>query len=381
MRVVVAPDSFKGSVGATAAAAAIARGWSSVRPGDEMRTVPLADGGEGTLEVIAAAVPGSVVHEVPGCTGPDGRPVVGRWLSLPGGAALVELAQVSGIALMGRLDPLGASTYGLGEVIAAALDSGARSLTIALGGSASTDGGAGALSALGLVLRDAEGQVLTGGGGALSRLASIDRSGLRPPPPGGVTVLTDVTNPLLGTTGAARVYAPQKGASTRDVVTLEAGLTRFAELLGGDRDVAGAGAAGGTGYGFVRAWAAAVVPGAAHITTLVGLPDLLRDADVLVTGEGRVDATSLHGKVVGELLRLAQESGMDTDTGDRLRVAVVAGAIPDPSPLDDLGVWHCALLDLSDESQAMAEPERWLAHAGARAARATAAEPISRSRP
>lgn len=371
MRVLVAPDSFKGSLTAARAAAAISRGWSSVRPGDDVRAVPLADGGDGTLAVIASAASGAVVHEVPGCTGPDGRPVVGRWLELPGRRAVVELAQVSGLALMRAPDPLGASTRGLGEVIAAALDAGAESLTIALGGSASTDGGAGALSALGLVLLDADGTVLPDGGGTLAQVATADVSGFRPPPPGGVVLLTDVDNPLLGARGAAQVFGPQKGATADDVALLEAGLARFAQVLGqvvdvvggvaaGSAQVPGAGAAGGTGYGFVAAWQATVASGAAHVAALVGLPEVLAEADVLITGEGRFDDTSLHGKVVGEALRLA--------TGHPLRAAVVAGAIPDPRRLAERGVWHCSLVELAGETEALANPERWLAEAGARAA-------------
>lgn len=371
MRVVVAPDSFKGSLGAASAAAAIARGWSSVRPGDDVVTIPLADGGEGTLAVIASAVLGALVHEIPGCTGPDGQPVVGQWLSLPGGAAVVELAQVSGLSLMAAPDPLGATTRGLGEVIAAALDAGARSLVITLGGSASTDGGAGALSALGLILRDAAGTVLPDGGGSLIRVATADLSELRAAPAGGVLVLTDVTNPLLGADGAAHVYGPQKGASADDAAVLDAGLARFARLLGGDPTTAGAGAAGGTAFGFMSVWGAVAASGAAHVAVLVGLPELLAGADVLITGEGRFDATSLQGKVVGEVLRLAEAVPSPTAP---LRVAVVAGAIPDPGPLEERGVWHRALVDLTGEGDALADPERWLATAGADAARALGAD-------
>lgn len=373
MRVVVAPDSFKGSLDAAGAAAAIARGWRAVRPGDDVRTVALADGGEGTLAVIAAAVPGAVVHEVPGCTGPDGRVVVGRWLELPGRHAVVELAQVSGLTLMAAPDPLGATTRGLGEVVAAALDAGAQSVTIALGGSASTDGGAGALSALGLVLRDATGAMLQDGGGALGRLATADRSGLRPPPPGGVVLLTDVDNPLLGARGAARVFGPQKGASAGDVEQLEAGLARLAQVLDGAGQVPGAGAAGGTGFGFIAAWQARVVSGAAHVAALVGLPELLSGADVLITGEGRFDGTSLDGKVVGEVMGLASRPA--------LRTAVVAGSIPDSRWLDEHGVWHCSLVDLAGEPAALADPARWLTEAGTRAAHAlTTPDPPARPR-
>ncbi|MBI9113868.1 glycerate kinase [Sanguibacter suaedae] len=361
MRIVVAPDSFKGTVDASRAADAMARGWASVRPDDEVSSAPLADGGEGTLDVIARSVPGATYHDVPGCTGPDGRTVTGRWLALPDGTAVVDLAQVVGLPRMERPDALGASTRGLGEVIGSALDAGALSLVIALGGSASTDGGAGALSALGLALLDEAGEALPDGGGALERLFFADMTDLRRPPAGGVTLLTDVTNPLLGSTGSAAVYGPQKGAGPDDVARLENGLSRFAGVLGGAPDAPGAGAAGGTAYGFTVAWKARVEPGAAAIARLVGLENLLAGADVLLTGEGRFDATSLHGKAVGEALALAAHGP---------RTAVVAGTVAARSALDALGTWHCALSEIAgSDAAAVAEPERWLFDAGARAAR------------
>jgi glycerate kinase len=185
--------------------------------------------------------------------------VEGHWLELPDGTAVVELALSSGLPLMERLDPLGATTRGLGEVIAAALDAGARALLIGLGGSASTDGGAGALRALGLEVRDADGVALPDGGGALARLADVDRSGLRLPPVGGVRLLSDVTAPLLGPSGAAAVFGPQKGAGPADIAQLETALARWASLLGADlAAIPGAGAAGGTAYGFLAAWGAAI---------------------------------------------------------------------------------------------------------------------------
>ena len=158
--------------------------------------------------------------------------------------------------MLGQPDPLGATTAGTGELIAAALGHGAEQIMLGVGGSASTDGGCGALAALGAVFRDARGAVLPPGGGALRALASVDLSGLRPPPPGGVTVLTDVTAPLLGPDGAAAVFGPQKGAGPAEIAMLEEGLARLAGLLGGDPAAPGAGAAGGTGYGFAAAWGA-----------------------------------------------------------------------------------------------------------------------------
>ncbi len=173
--------------------------------------MPLADGGEGALDVLAAAVSGARWHQER-VTGPAGQPVDCAWLELPGGVAAVELARASGLPLLARPDPLGAQTTGLGEVIGRALDTGARQVTIALGGSASTDGGTGALAALGARFLDAAGAPLPPGGGALRDLAAVDLAGLRPPPEGGVSCLSDVRAPLLGPAGAAAVFGPQKGA-------------------------------------------------------------------------------------------------------------------------------------------------------------------------
>ncbi|HEY0261121.1 MAG TPA: glycerate kinase [Lacisediminihabitans sp.] len=361
LSVVVAPDSFKGSLGAAGVAAAIAAGWSSVRPGDTIRLLPQADGGEGTLETIEAAVPGSVRHEIGPVTGPDGRPTPGVWLELPDGTAVVELAQMSGLPLMDRPDPLGATTFGLGEVIRSAVTAGVRRLLVGLGGSASTDGGAGALAALGLRLAD--GSDLPPGGAALADLTGLDRSGLLAPPPDGVVLLTDVSAPLLGPGGAAAVFAPQKGADRAQVGLLEAALARFATLLGDGASIPGSGAAGGAGYGFLAAWGARVEPGAGYLATITGLDEAIVSSDLLLTGEGRFDATSTGGKLVGELIRMA---------GDRhVRLGLVAGQIAArPVAPDGTEPWSVALSDLAGSvDSAVGEPARWLFEAGRRAAR------------
>ena len=356
-RIVVAPDSFKGSLAAGPAAAAIAEGWRSVRPVDELVPLPQADGGEGTLDAIASAVPSARCVAAGPVSGPDGRAVEGRWLSLPDRTAIVELAQASGLPLMARPDARRATTRGLGEVIGRALDAGATALVIGLGGSASTDGGAGALAALGLGLADSSGTTLRDGGVQLSRLARVDPGALRPPPAGGVRLLTDVDAPLLGPHGAAAAFGPQKGAGPTDVAELEAALARFAGLLGGEPDRPGAGAAGGTAYGFAAAWAARIEPGSAAIAQLTGLPGAIADADVLLTGEGRFDATSLRGKVVGNALALASRAGVPA--------GVVAGRV-DADP----GCWSASLTDFAgSEAAATRRPARWLAAAGAAAAR------------
>lgn len=325
MRIVIAPDAFKGTVAADAAAVAVAEGWLRVRPSDEVLRLPLADGGEGTLDAVARAVSGAVRVPVLGAPGPDGRPVDTAWLRLPDGTGVVELAAVSGLPLMGAPDPMGAHTAGLGVVVGAALRAGVSALVVAVGGSASTDGGAGALAALGACFRDLDGTELPYGGRALAALTAIETTGLATPPPGGVQILTDVINPLLGPNGAAAVFGPQKGASPDDVAALDAGLARLAALLGGNPAAPGAGAAGGTAYGFAAAWNAWIVPGAIRVAELAGLPDALVGADLVITGEGRFDATSTRGKVVGTVLDLAHH-------GAGVPVALVAGSVAAPLP-------------------------------------------------
>ena len=335
MRVVIAPDSFKGSLDAASAAAAIAEGWRTARPGDDVSTLPQADGGEGTIDAIHAATPDAVLRSVGAVTGPDGRLLEAHWLHLPDGTAVVELARSSGLALMAALDPLGATTRGLGETIARALGAGATSLVIALGGSASTDGGAGALDALDGVA----------------------------PPPGGVRLLTDVRAPLLGPRGAAAVFGPQKGATPADVATLEERLRAWAARFDADPATPGAGAAGGAAFGFLAAWHATIVPGAPEIARLTGLDAALGSADVLVTGEGSFDETSLTGKVVGHALERAQDAGV-------ARVIVIAGRVStEPRRPDGRPAASIALTDLAGSPDAaMADPARWLRRAGERAA-------------
>ncbi|GAA3029608.1 glycerate kinase [Kitasatospora albolonga] len=352
MKVVIAPDSFKGTATAAEAAEALAAGWRSVRPQDRLVLRPMADGGEGTLAAVAGPAP---LHRVPGCTGPDGRPVTGLFALLPDGTAVVELATASGLPLMDRPAPLTATTRGTGQTVAAALDAGATRLLIGLGGSASTDGGTGLLTALGLRLLDHRGLELPDGGGPLASVAAVDRGALRPPPADGVHLLTDVTNPLLGPTGAAAVYGPQKGATPADIAALDHGLTRLAALLGGEPQRPGAGAAGGTAYGLHTLWSAGITPGAAAVADLLGLDEAVADADLVITGEGRYDATSHQGKAVGEVLRRAA----------RTRTAVVAGA-------SDLPVLTLTALAGSSRA-ALDAPLHWLAVAGAKLAAGEAA--------
>jgi glycerate kinase len=361
MRVVAAPDSFKGTISAAGAAAALAEGWLAVRPADEVICLPLADGGEGTLEVLAVAEPAARWHEAE-VSGPGRARVTARWLELPGQTHVIELASAAGLPLLAELDPLHAHTAGVGELIGRALAAGGRRIVVGLGGSASTDGGTGALAALGARFLDAGGRELPPGGGALAGLAAADLTGLRPPPPGGVACLTDVRAPLLGPAGAAAVFGPQKGAGTAQVAALESGLARLAAVLGGQPARPGAGAAGGTGYGLATAWNAELLPGSAEIGRIAGLDAALAGADLVITGEGQYDATSATGKVVGAVCAAAARAGVPA--------AVVAGVIVGAL---QPGIRQSAELAglAGGAAAAIAEPERWLQAAG----RALAADP------
>ncbi len=374
-RIVFAPDSFKGSVRAKDAALALAEGWQSVRADDALLLVPQADGGEGTLDAIAAGRPDAQWRTVD-VAGPTGERHAARWLMLPGGHAVVEVAESCGITLLPRdaagtphLAPLTASTRGLGETIAAALDAGARGLTIALGSSASTDGGLGALAALGLALRDASGARLPDGGGALSMLAALDDSALRAAPPLGVTLLADTTARLTGPDGAAAVFGPQKGATPAEVALLDEALARAAALAGGsEHEQPGSGAAGGTAWGFTRYWGASIRSGAETVAAITGLERALEGADFLITGEGRFDATSLRGKVVGSVAERAGAAGVDLAivAGQADAAAAEAAELMTPDAAAPGRGHLLALADLAGSSAAaLAEPERWLRSAGA----------------
>ena len=356
MRVVIAPDSFKGTASATEVARAIAAGWASVRPDDELRLMPMADGGEGTLEAFELAVPGAIRMPLI-VQGPDDRPVEAYWLLLPDGTAVVELASTSGITLLDPLRPLDAHSLGFGQAIVAALDHGVGRLFLAIGGSSSSDGGVGALVALGAVFRDANREPIPLGNRGLGTLSKVNLSGLRALPPGGAQILSDVTNPLLGPIGAASVFGPQKGADAAQVAVLEANLTRVAALIPVDTTTPGAGAAGGAGFGLL-AWGATLAPGSAAVGAALGIPAALIGTSVVVTGEGRFDEQSAAGKVPSYLAALATDAGA--------QAMLVAGLIE-----ADTAAFTAAqsLTDLAGSSRAaMDDPLTWLEIAGARLA-------------
>jgi glycerate kinase len=355
-RVVIAPDSFKGSMSADRATAAIARGWASVRS-DDLVLLPMADGGEGTVDAFAAAYPDAIRMPVT-VTGPDDRPVETAWLLLPDGTGVVELAGASGLTLLDPLRPFDAHTLGFGQAIAAALDHGVDRLLLAIGGSSSTDGGAGALVGLGAQLLDAAGNSIALGNRGLESLTHFDSDALRAVPAGGAIVLSDVSSPLLGPLGAAAVFGPQKGASADDVAVLDANLARFAGVVGDSPSMPGAGAAGGAGYGLL-AWGASISAGAGAIGDALGMPAAVASADLVITGEGRFDHQSAAGKVPSYLAGLA--------AGASVRSVLVAGLITAPTDEFDFAV---SLTDLAGGSQsALRDAEKWLETAGAMLAR------------
>ncbi|WP_454789512.1 glycerate kinase [Mycolicibacterium lutetiense] len=316
MKIVLAPDSFKESMTASQAVAALREGVLSVLPDAECIGVPMADGGEGTVDAVVDALGGDRVTEV--VQDPLGRPVPATYGHVAGRRlAVIEMASASGLELVtpSDRDILRASTFGVGQLITSALDHGVTELLIGIGGSATNDGGAGMLTALGVALTDADGAALPPGGAALARLQHIDVSGLDPRLAGvHVRIASDVTAPLLGTGGASAVFGPQKGATPADVATLESALTRLVEVtetaLGHARpDLAGTGAAGGLGFGLMEFLAAECDPGVEVIASTVGLERALTGADWVFTGEGSVDAQTMLGKTPFGVARLAARTG------------------------------------------------------------------------
>jgi glycerate kinase len=319
VRVLIAPDSFKGSLDPLTVASALRDGWQRARPLDEIRLIPLADGGEGTLEAIKAT--GTDWIELPAhARDPLGNPMRATFLRR-GDEAVVELATASGLSRVPveLRDPMAASTFGTGLVLAAAIGLGARRIVLGLGGSATTDGGSGLLVALGARFLDDRGQALAPGGGALSDLASIDLSEIAPVlGEVSLTIASDVTNPLLGERGAAAVYGPQKGADEKQVRRLEANLAHYADVLEAAsgraiRAVPGAGAAGGTTAALLalsdRFASFEVRPGVEVLMELTGFEAALADADIVLTGEGGVDEQTGFGKTTAGVARRAQSAG------------------------------------------------------------------------
>lgn len=362
MRVLICPDKFAGTLSAPEAAAAVAEGWLSAAPGDEMVLRPLADGGPGFVDVLAQALGGRRIPVT--TTDPLGRPAAGEVL-LAGTTAYVESAQACGLHLLAveERDPKVTTSYGLGLLIAAAVEAGASEIVVGLGGSATNDAGAGMLAALGAAPLDESGLALPYGGLPLITAASL----------GGVPQLrqvrlvaaTDVDNPLVGLHGASSVYGPQKGAFREDVLRLDAALEHFAGVLEkafGVPDIAtlpGGGAAGGIGAALL-ALGGRVVSGITLVTTAIGLEAELDTADVVITGEGSFDHQSLRGKVAAGVAGGARDRG--------LPCVVVAGRVETghrEAAAAGVTELHSLVEHFGSTEQALAEPARGLRELGA----------------
>lgn len=315
--VVVAPDKFKGSLTAGEVGAAVRAGLLAVDPDLDVRVLPVADGGDGTLDAAIGAGFRRLAVQV---SGPVGEPVDAA-IAIRDEVAVVELALASGLVLLpvDELEPLSASSFGTGELVAAALDHGCTRIILGVGGSACTDGGAGLLQALGARFLDHDGEELPQGGGSLVRLYEVDLAELDWRLPGVEFVLaSDVDNPLLGPRGAAHVYGPQKGATPDDVEQLDVGLGRLADAIDpGAADIPGAGAAGGVGFAALSVLQATPSPGIDVVLDLIGFEEQLEGAQLVITGEGRLDEQTLHGKAPAGVADAADAAGV--------RVVAVSG--------------------------------------------------------
>ena len=314
MRVVVAPDSYKGSVSAVGVAAALERGVLRVFPQAEVRKIPIADGGEGTVEALVTATGGQMKQER--VRGPLGEVVDACWGILGDGkTAVIEMAAASGLPLVppDRRDPRITTTYGTGELIRTALDEGLRRIIIGIGGSATNDGGTGMAQALGAKFLAADGTELPPGGGALAQLKAIDLSGLDSRlTETEITVACDVDNPLCGQRGAAAVFGPQKGATPAMVAELDAALGHFAGCARAATgrnvaDLAGAGAAGGLGAGLLFFTPAKLRPGVEIVLEAVKFAEVVKDAAFVITGEGRTDFQTAYGKAPVGVAKVAKQ--------------------------------------------------------------------------
>lgn len=313
MRIVIAPQALKGSLTAAETGRAIARGAQAVYPQAEIKIVPIADGGEGTVQALVDATGGQVIQQ--SVAGPLGEPVTAFFGLLGDGrTASIEMAASSGLPLVPpeRRNPRITTTYGVGELILAALEHGCRHFIIGIGGSATNDGGAGMAQALGARLTNADGQEIERGGAALATLAHIDITTMDPRLSGCTfEVASDVTNPLYGPGGASAIYGPQKGATTAMVAELDAALMHYAHVTEQDlhismADVPGAGAAGGLGAGLIAFLGATLRPGAQIVLEAVRLEEHIRTANLIITAEGQLDEQTAYGKSVGAVAKLAK---------------------------------------------------------------------------
>jgi glycerate kinase len=355
MKILIAPTAFKHSLSPLQAAKAIERGLRQALPDAELRLFPIADGGNGTLESWLAQ--GGQRHEL-SVHDPLMRPMKAAYGLLPDKTAIIEMALASGLELLQKkeLNPLVASTYGTGELLQAALEQGSRRFIIGMGGSATVDGGAGALMALGIRFLDAKGQVISQGGGSLEKIASIDVSQLDSRwKDCEIVIASDVQNPLLGAEGAAAVFGPQKGASPKELAVLEQNLSHFAEKLAETgreiRHLAGTGAAGGLAAGLLAFLGGRIESGIDLLLEYNHFEQHLAEIDLIITGEGQMDSQSLYGKGAIGLARIAKERGVPV-------IALVGGLNVADTVLHEAGV--TAAFSIVDKPMAL---EKALANA------------------
>lgn len=370
MHILIVPDSFKGSLSSIEAAQCIDTGFRRVFSGCTSGLLPVADGGEGTVEALVAGAGGQIVTAT--VSDPLGRPVEAQFGLLEDGWAVIEMAQASGLPLLApqERNPGRTSTYGTGQLIRAALDRGCRHMLIGIGGSATNDGGAGMAAALGVRFLDSGSALLPPGGLALADLAQIDLTQLDPRiRDTEFVVASDVTNPLCGSNGASAVYGPQKGASPQQVAALDEALAHYATLLATTcgLDVAnlpGAGAAGGLGAGLMAFCSARLRPGIDAIFERLGLEAQIARADLILTGEGRVDATSANGKLLSGVGRLALRHRKPV-------IALTGSAGEGSQTLEALGIR--AVVPIADGpislEQSLADASRLITDAAERTAR------------
>lgn len=377
LRVVVAPDSFGGALDSVAVTEAIATGWLQARPDDLVVRAPMSDGGEGTLAALEAALGARAERRAVATSDPLGRPVVADWLLLDDGHdAFIEMATASGLARLAGTERTAASvrvasTRGTGDLIRAALDAGVQRIILGLGGSATNDGGAGLLSALGVRFEDASGTELPPGGAALARLAHVDATHLDPRLAAvEIVIASDVTNPLCGPVGASATYGPQKGADADAIAELDAALGVFGRAVEAATnravaDAPGAGAAGGTAAGLLGFTNAKLQPGVNVVAAMIGLAEMLVGADLVITGEGRADEQTLAGKAAMGVAVLARHTGAS--------VVLLCGALGHgAAALDGSGLFDVVqpIIDRPQTlDEAMADTERLLINAAERLAR------------
>ena len=332
-RYVLVPDSFKGTLGSGEICAILREEILRAKPDAEVVSIPVADGGEGSVDAFLTAVGGQRV-QVP-CHGPHMEEMTGFYGLLPDGTAVVEMAAAAGLPLAGnRLEPDTATTYGVGELMADAAARGARCIILGLGGSATNDGGCGAAAALGARFLDGQGKTFLPTGGNLDSIARIDIGGQRPLPE--ITVMCDIDNPLCGPTGASEVFGPQKGADPEMVRRLDGNLRHLAEVIRRDLgaeilDLPGAGAAGGMGGGAAAFWNGKLQMGIETVLDTVDFDEIVRGARLVITGEGCLDGQSLRGKVVSGVAARARRAGVPV-------VALVGAVGEGADGIYDLGV-------------------------------------------